>query len=139
MAKIHGKNASFKLDNSAAALIDLSSYTDSDEIELSVDLEEVTAFQDGAEKNVVGIKHGKFSVSGAWDGAAAAIDAHLSGIYGLDATQTFETGPEGTATGKVRYTGECRLESYKVTVPVKGRVDWSAEFRADGTVTRNTF
>ena len=139
MGRVHGKTAVFKIDNSAGTLVDLSTYGDNSELERTVGLDEITGFGDTAVKRIVGLQDGSFTVSGSYDGAAAAIDAHLSGIYALAATQTFEYGPESSTSGLVKYSGECRLESYKVTAPVNGRVSWEAKFLLDGAVTRGTW
>lgn len=139
MGKVAGKDTVFWLDNSAGTLVNLTTFTDNCDLDRKVALLDVTQFGDAGEKAIPGLQGDSFSVSGAYDGAAAAIDAHLSGIYAHANTQTFEYGPEGGTTGKVKYSGECRLEGYKVTSTVKGRVEWSASLKVDGVVTRGTF
>lgn len=136
MAKVHGKNAALKLDNGAGALQDLSTYLDTLDLPRDVDLADVTAFGDGAKKTVPGLKDAKIPISGPYD---ATLDAHMDGIYGLDATQTFEMGFEGSASGKPKYSGECRIENYTVRTTVSGRVEWSASLQVDGAVTRGTW
>lgn len=136
MTKTHGKNAVFKLDNSGGALQDLSTYIDTTELQRAVENADVTAFGDGWDKSVPGVKSAKIPIGGPSD---PVLDAHMDAVFGQDATLTFEFGPEGSAVGKVRYTGECRIEDYAVKSPVKGRNEWSAGLVLDGALTRNTF
>jgi hypothetical protein len=80
------------------------------------------------------------SISGKYDSTAATgPDVVLQGLIGLETTSTFEYGPEGGATGKVRYTGECFLTGYSVSSPVGDVVSFTADFQISGAVTRGTF
>jgi predicted secreted protein len=138
MAFKHGKNASFKVDNSGGTLTDISSYLNEVSLPRSIETAETTSFQTagGAKTYVVGLNDSTVSISGTWD---ATLDAHLAGILGQDASVSFEYGPEGTGTGAVKYTGEGLMTSYETSSPVADVVTFSAEFQVTGTVTRGTF
>lgn len=139
MAFVAGRTAVLKLDNSSGTLVDLSAYITSGDLDRTVNLLDVTVFGDTAKKTIPGLADGTIPLQGHYDGGAAAIDAHLSAILQHANTQTFEIGPEGSASGKVKYTGECRLQSYRITMPHDGVVDWSATLQLDGAPTRTTW
>jgi hypothetical protein len=132
----HGKKTSLKVDNSGGALTDISNQCTSVDFAEDAEVAETTAFQDAAKTFVVGFKDGKISFQGNWSGV---LDAHLGVILGQDATVSFELGPEGTASGKIKYTGEALLTSFKKTGQVKGVNQFTAELQISGDVTRGTF
>lgn len=136
MAKQHGKNASFWLDNAAGALQDLSNFCDNVELPRDASLEEVTSFGDGGVKTIPGLENSTITVSGAWDPTFAA---HVEAIFQHANTQTFEYGPEGASSGDRKLSGECRIASFSTSSPVAGRVEFSLEIQVDGVVTAGTF
>ena len=143
MAFVHGKSGVFKLDNSGGALQDLSTYCDSINMPRMVETGETTTFgvTGSAKTYVVGLNDATLSVGGKWD---ATLDAHMENLRaaqaaGTNVSATFEVGPEGSTTGKIKYTGECLLTSYEVDTPV-GDVDtWTASFQVTGVITRTTY
>jgi hypothetical protein len=136
MAFKHGKNASFKVDNSGGTLTDISSYLNEVSLPRSIETGETTSFGNSAKTYLVGLSDATLSVSGTWD---ATLDAHLAGIIGQAASVSFEYGPEGTGTGAIKYTGEAFLTSFETSSPVADVVTFSAEFQVTGTITRGTF
>lgn len=132
-----GAKAVFKLDDSTGTLVDLSQYiTSVSGLPGEADLQDVTTFGAAGRSWVPGLRSAEISIEGVWD---PTVDAHFSGIIGHANTQTFEFGPEGGAAGKVRYTGECRVQSYEVPPSVGEPVSFSATLRTDGAITRTTF
>lgn len=132
-----GKDAVFKLDNSAGTLVDLSTYVDSvDGLPGSVDMQDVTTFGATGKRVYPGLKDGQIRVTGVYE---TAVHTHFSGIFGLAATQTFEFGPEGGTAGKPKITGECRVAEYTAPVQVGDVLKWSATLQLDGAVTFTTF
>lgn len=106
----------------------------------SVDTAETSAFGTFDKTFVVGMREGRLSCAGMFSAAAATeIDPVLAGILGQEASVTFEYGPEGSTTGRVRYTGECFELSYEISSPINDMVSCSAEFQVTGAVTRNTW
>lgn len=140
MAFVHGKDAVFKIDDSGGVLRDLSAYSDNIEFAYSVDMGETSTFAVEAKTYVSGLSDSTFTVSGKYDSTVTTgPDVVLSGLVGAEATSTFECGPEGGTTGKIRYTGEAFLTGYAFSAPVGDVVTWTADFQTSGAVTRNTF
>lgn len=141
MAFVHGKDAVFKLDDSGGTLRTLSTYIDEvSGLPGGRDLAEVTAFGDSGVKSIPGLVDVSFSISGHFDSTATTgPNAVINSLRSATSTATFEYGPEGGTTGKVRFTGECWLTSYEVEAEVDDKVSFEAEFQVDGTVTANTF
>lgn len=140
MAFYHGKNLAFKIDNAAGTLQALTSYVDSVDLDNSVDMGETTTA--GAEDKtfVSGQAEHDLSISGKWDDTASTgPDAILTGLIGLETTSTFEFGPGGSASGKVKKSGECFLTGYKASAPVGGVVTFTADFKITGAVTQGTW
>lgn len=140
MAFYHGKGLAFKIDNSAGTLQTLTSFVDSVDFDNSVALGDTTTA--GAEDKtfVSGQAEHGLSISGKWDDTASTgPDAVLFGLVGLETTSTFEFGPAGSTSGKVKYTGECFLTGYKCSDPVGGVVAYTADFKITGAVTRTTW
>jgi hypothetical protein len=138
MAFRHGKNASFKLDNNAGTLTDISTYLDEVSLPRSIETAETTTFgvASGAKTYVTGLNDSTISIGGKWD---SVVDALLAGIVGRDDTVSFEYGPEGTAATRIKYTGEAILTSFEVGSPVGDIVTFSADLQISGPVTRGTF
>lgn len=141
MAFTHGKDAVFRLDDSAGTLRTLDTFVDNVAgLPGSRALSEVTAFTDEGVKNIPGLQSGSITVSGHYDSTATTgPDAVFNGLRTATATATFEYGPEGATTGKIKYSGECWLQDYTVDATVADKVPFSATLTVDGTVTRGTF
>lgn len=133
---VHGKSTVVKIDNSGGVLTDITNSVKSLDFTEDAELAETTAFGDTNKTFVVGFKDGKFSLQGNWTGT---IDSHLGTILGQTATVSFELGPEGGTTGKVKYTGEAYLTSFKKTGAVNSVNGYTAEFQVSGAVTRGTY
>jgi len=140
MAFTHGKGAVFKIDNSGGTLQTLTAYVDSVDFNNTIDTAETTTMGSEVKTYLSGQSDATLSVSGKWDSTASTgPDAVLNGLIGLETTSTFEVGPEGSTTGKVKYTGECFLTSYVVSVPVGDVVTFSADFQVTGAITKTTY
>lgn len=138
---VHGKNAYFQLDNAAGSLVDLSAYCDDIGFPQEVSADETTTFGSADKTYIVGLGDAKLSVSGKFD---ATLDAHMQGVIaalkaGTNASSSFVFGPEGSATGKVKYSGESIVTSYEVSEKVSDVVEFKAELQITGAVTRGTF
>ena len=60
-------------------------------------------------------------------------------VLGQDATVSFEYGPEGSTSTRVKYSGECILTSYETSAGVGDVVSFTASFQISGAVTRGTW
>lgn len=141
MAFQHGRTSAFLITDSGAVERNLSAFLDNIDFPQEVDIPETSVFGDTARGyDVVGLKGSSISISGKFDPTATTgPDAVLAGLLGFANTSTFKYGPYGTTAGQVRYTGSCRLRSYRVSGAVDGVVSFQAEFVVDGAVTRDTF
>jgi hypothetical protein len=132
----HGKNASFKVDNSGGTLTNISDTLNSVTFPREIETLETTSFGSNNRSYVVGFTDATISIEGSFD---ATVDAHLAGILGQEASVSFEYGPEGTTNGQVKYTGEALMTSYETAAGVGDIVTYSAEFQVTGAITRGVF
>tara|TARA_R110002012_G_scaffold46324_3_gene122519 strand:- start:1338 stop:1748 length:411 start_codon:yes stop_codon:yes gene_type:complete len=135
MAFVHGKSSVFKLDNASGSLTDISTYVNSVDFPETADVAETTTLGSSSKSYIVGLKDATLSISGLWD---ATIDGILGAVVGQTASLSFEYSPEGTSSGKVKYTGECIVTSYSQSSPVGDVVGFSADMQVSGNVTRAT-
>lgn len=137
MSFSHGKDAVFSLDDSGGTLRNIKIYLNSvSGLPGARNLSEVTAFGDGGTKSIPGLANVSFSIAGHFDATAATgVFTVLNGLRTATATATFEYGPEGSTTGKVKISGECWLTELAVDASVTDRVPIAASFQVDGTVT----
>lgn len=140
MAFVHGKGAVFKIDNSGGTLQTLTAYIDGADISNKVEMAETTTMGSEVKTYVSGQSDGTLSISGKYDSTASTgPDAILDGLVGSEVTSTFEYGPEGSATGKVKYTGECFLTGYNISAPVGDVVKFTADFQISGAITKTVY
>jgi hypothetical protein len=137
----HSKLTVFLLDTSGGVLTNIS--TDVDEVGLpeELDLLDVTTFGSQSKQYIVGFADAKLTIGGPWTRSVAQMLGALKAAFrdGTLASATFEYGPEGNASGDVRYTGECVLVSVEKNSAVKDAVKYTAEFQVTGNVTENSY
>jgi hypothetical protein len=136
MGKV-AKNTVFKVDNSSAALTDISTKCHDVKFPRQADSLDSTTFQQGGNKTFQpGLKSGTISISFNWD---STIDAHLCGVLGQDTLLNFEYGPNGSASGEAKKTGTCFLSKYEPPAQVGQLIKGTAEFQISGAVTDGTY
>ena len=135
MAFTHGKDSVFKLDNASGSLTDISSFVNNVDFPETADVSETTTLGADNKTYIAGLKDATISLAGLWDATA---DAIFGAVVGQSATLSYEYSPEGTATGKIKYTGEAILTSYAISSPVGDAVGYSADLQVSGAVTRGT-
>ena len=135
MAFVHGSDSVFKLDNAGGSLTDISTYVNNVDFPETADVAETSTLGASNKTYIVGLKDATISLGGLFD---ATVDAILGAVVGQSATLSFEYSPEGTGSGKVKYTGECILTSYTLSSPVGDVVGVSADLQVSGAVTRGT-
>lgn len=138
---VHGKDAVFKLDDSGGTLRTLTTYvTDVSGLPGGRELGDTTAMGATGKSFIPGLQDITFSISGHFD-STATTGPHtvLNGLRTATATASFEYGPEGGASGKVKILGECWLKEYAADAAVGDVVDFKATFQVDGAVTTSTF
>ncbi len=135
MAFVHGKDSVFKLDNSGGSLTDISAYVNNVDFPETADVAESSVLGSSSKQYLVGLKDSTLGLTGFFDATA---DAIFGAVLGQSATLSFEYSPEGTGSGKVKYTGECILTNYALSSPVGDVVAYSADLQVSGAVTRGT-
>lgn len=135
MAFVHGKSSVFKLDNASGSLTDISAFVNNVDFPETADVAETSVLGASNKTYIVGLKDATISISGLFD---ATVDAILGAVVGQTATLSYEYSPEGTASGKVKYTGEAILTNYALSSPVGDVVAYSADLQCSGAVTRGT-
>lgn len=138
---VHGKNATFQLDNSGGSLIDLSAYFNTSALQRAIDAAETTVYTKGNRTYIPGLAGARIPIGGHWD---PTLDAHMEGVLAAEiagtlVTASFEFGPAGSTSGNIKYTGECILISYDIPTPNDGLVDWSGELQVTDAITRGTY
>ena len=141
MSFVHGKDIDFQLDDAAGTLRTIKIYLNTvSGLPGARGLSEVTSFGDQGSRNIPGLSNVTFSVAGSFDSAASTgVATVLNGLRTATATASFVYGPEGSTTGKVKYTGECWMTEFTVDASVSDRVPVAASFQVDGVVTLGTY
>jgi hypothetical protein len=141
MAQEHGRFSVFKLEDSGGATLrDLTTYVTDVESNFNQDEAETTTKGQTARTFVQGHTDATLKLLGRWDNTVTSgPDVVLAGLVGDTGTCAFEWGPEGSANGEVKYTGECFLRSYNIKSPLEGVVEFDAELRVTGAVTRGVW
>lgn len=139
---IHGKNGVFSLEDSGATTLRALT-TDLTNVRFgrSNDVHDVTALGTAAHAFMAGLTNGTIALDGfftttASTGTATVLDS-LLGLIGTSAG--WEYGPDGSTTGKVKYSGEAILESLDYTQPVADVVTFAATLRITGSVTKGSY
>ena len=135
MAFVHGKDSSFKLDNASGSLTDISSFVNNVDFPETADVAETSVLGASNKTYLVGLKDATIGLTGFFDATA---DAIFGAVIGQSATLSFEYSPEGTASGKIKYSGECILTNYALSSPVGDVVAYSGDLQVSGAVTRGT-
>ena len=135
MAFVHGKNSVFKLDNASGSLTDISAFVNNVVFPETADVAETSVLGASNKTYLAGLKDANISLAGFFDATA---DAIFGAVIGQSATLSFEYSPEGTASGKIKYTGECILTNYALSSPVGDAVAYSCDLQVSGAVTRGT-
>ena len=137
MAFVAARSSSFKLDNAAVSLTDISAYVDSvSGIANTTDMAETTTFGSISKTFQGTLRNGdSISVSGKWD---ATLNTQITALLGLSTSSTFDYSPAGTGTGAPKVTGECFVSSYEVSSSVADLVTFSLSLQITGAVTWGT-
>ena len=141
MAYKAGTVAFLKLDSAAGALVDLSAYTDTHDFTTGRAMLDVTSFGTSAEVFISGVAQGQvFPIGGAYD---AAVFGHFGSLLAAQdagtASHSILWGPGGSVSGQAKVTAESLVSDFKLSLGVKGRVEWSATLQITGAVTLSTF
>lgn len=139
---LHGHLSYFAVEDSAGTTLrNISPYVTTVTFEQDNDTHDTTTFGQEGHTFQVGLTNGKITIAGLWDKTAlVGTDTVFQGLVGYDVnTMTFNYGPEGNTTGKMKKSGECILESYIEADPVADLVTFTAVLRISGSVTIGVF
>jgi hypothetical protein len=142
MAPTHGKDTSFKIEDSVGSTLrDISAQCTSVTFSRQNDNHDTTCFGAEGHTFINGLTNGTIQVQGWWDSTASTGTATvIDSLVGLDGTTlSWEYGPFGTTTGFVKYTGESVLKSVDVSTPVADLVSFTMQVQISGDVTKGTF
>lgn len=141
MTFVHGKDIDFQLDDAAGTIRAVKLYLNSvSGLPGARGLSETTAFGDQGTRYIPGLANTTFSIAGHFDTTATTgIITVLNGLRTATVPQSVIYGPEGSVTGKVKYTAECWLSDFSIDAAVADRVPFSASFQVDGVVTSTVY
>ena len=129
----HSKGSYFAFDDTGDTLRDATSVTDSVNFSNNADTAEVSTFGATTKAYVVGLIDASLGVGGPWD---ATFDGYYNGVLGYETARDWEYGPEGNASGDIKYSGTALCSNYSFSSGIGGAVTYSATWTVTGTVTR---
>ena len=138
---VHGKNAYFALDGTAASLVSIGDTLNDITMPREIETAETTAFGDGDKTYITGLADATISLSGMFDSTVdTMINGNIANLKsGSVATLSFEYGPTGSAGSSPKFTGEALITSYEIGSPVGDVITYSLELQVTGGVTATTF
>ena len=134
----HGKGAYFALDTLAAgnALSNVSDWTDTTDLNRVIEAGETTTYGDDNKTYIVGLEDHTIALGGKWD---PALNTVMVGTGASEVIRDFEFGPAGNSTGDVKFSGDCIVTNFSISVSVDGVVTWSADMQVTGDVAVGAF
>ena len=141
MAFQPGYKSAFYLANAAAALQNLSPYSDSVTVPQTVATIETSTFGTVAKSFIVGLTDGdSISINGPYDVTVhTQLTALKSAQAAGSAAAAYIWGPGGSVASQARSAGSVFLTSYNVSSGVGVRVEYTASFQVTGAVVNGTF
>jgi hypothetical protein len=100
----------------------------------AVDLAETSAFGTFDKTFVVGMREGRISLGGMFDGTTAAVDDVLNTVLGQAAAVNVTFAPEGLAIGRKTYICQSEETTYETTASITDVVAVSTEVQATGGI-----
>ena len=129
MAFVHGKDSYFKV-----ASTDLSAYLNNITVSRSADTADTTTFSSSSKTYIAGLKDASITLSGLFD---ATVYSTIAGWLG--SSQTFEYGPAGSGSGKVKVSGSALITGVELGSAVGEAVTANITLQVSGAVTDGTF
>jgi hypothetical protein len=131
MAFVHGKDAVVSLDAN-----DISAYTNKCEFDKDSDVHDTTAFGKDSKTYAGGLKDGKVTLEGVYDGTASGPRAIIETLIGT--TVELIHKPEGAGSGLPIRTVDVVVKSYKETGVVADMIKWKADLQCSDDVANST-
>lgn len=138
---VHGKNAYFALDGTAASLVSIGDTLNDITMPREIETAETTAFGNSDKTYITGLADATISLSGMFDSTVdTMINGNIANLKsGSVATLSFEYGPSGSTASNPKFTGEALITSYEIGSPVGDVITYSLELQVTGGVTATTF
>ena len=138
MAFIDGRGSRFRIADTGGALRDLSAYiTEVRGLPGDRALNDVTALGSPGSRFKPGGVSVSFTLRGIFDDTPdIGADAVLGALRYHNSATRFEYAPAGFASDKVRYTGDCWVQSYELLTRAGEPVSWQAALQVEGAVSR---
>ena len=133
MANTTYKNMSFKLDNAAASLTDLSSYVSQASLQRAINLLDDSSLADANRSVLTGLAGTTLSISG-------FVNTTTDGIFGpiiATATSVTKTAQYGAYAARFYY-GETLISNIQYSGSVDSLQTFSCDLTFDGAVTRTS-
>lgn len=127
----HGKNAKFYLVDSGATERDISNVLTTIDFPRTADTAEVSALGDGAKAYIAGLRDATFNLGGSRD---TTVEGYIDGVLGT--LTTFSYLPEGSATGRIKYSGTVIVTQYQPTSAINDANKFTGAAQVSGSVTR---
>jgi len=135
----HSRDAVVKIDNAAGSLVEITSYMRAANLSREPEQLDTTVFGELDRSFLPGFVGASFPISGLLDFADDAIFDILATAVGSATTRSFEYGPEGGTSGKVKYSGEVIVLDFGISARIDEPESWTATCRVSGAVTRGAF
>jgi hypothetical protein len=129
---VHGRFAKLKIRDANGTLVDISDYLLSVSLPRSIEASETTTFGHNFKTYIPGMGDATMSCEFRW---APFIEELLSGL--IQRVTDFEYFPNGEASGKIKYTGDCVMTSFPDESNVSDVKGGSAEFQVSDSVIRS--
>lgn len=123
-------------NGSATTEVDRSTYVKSVDFQRMFDILDATPFGVTARAYVGGLMDATFSVTYFWD---TTIDTHMQALMGYTTAVEFIYGPDGTTSGRPKFTGTVFAKSISAPTSVGEVKEFTVEFQSTGTLTRGTY
>lgn len=132
MASI-GRDQVFKVQDAGGTLTDISTYLTDVKFLQDAEMYDTTTLGSTTKTYQPGLLNAKIDFSFNWH---ATLDGILSGILGFATARNWEYYPNGTASGKVKYSGAGFLTGYDPGAGVNDLLKGSGSIMVNGAVTR---
>lgn len=138
---IHGKGATFQMDNAGGTLVDYSDVVSDAKLDIKIDTADTSHFGSNSKTYITGQNDGTSSVTGLFDRGRlntiiAAFNALLSATI---QSLTVVLGPEGTATGATKISQEMIITTLSVGASVGNLVSFNFDLQRTGDTTFGAF
>lgn len=127
----HGSTAQIWVGDSSNTPQNITSAVSTTGLQRIVDTAEVTALGNTSKAYIAGLKDATFPVDGIRD---VTIEGYVDGSLGTPVA--FAYLPNGSASGKVKYSGSAICTSYNPNSDVGDANKWSAQYQCTGDITR---